>query len=92
MSEFCLKVFHNTFPAASTAPRSAEKKPSKPEPKPKRQKSETVQQVPFNQIMEGVVFVLSGFQNPFRGELREKALEMGAKYQPDWTPVSTHLM
>ncbi|KAF6736579.1 DNA repair protein XRCC1 [Oryzias melastigma] len=46
----------------------------------------------FNKIMEGVVFVLSGFQNPFRGELREKALEMGAKYKPDWTPDSTHLI
>jgi len=43
-------------------------------------------------MMEGVVFVLSGFQNPFRGELREKALDMGAKYQPDWTPDATHLM
>lgn len=51
-----------------------------------------MQQVPFNRIMEGVVFVLSGFQNPFRGELREKALNMGAKYQPDWTSDSTHLM
>ncbi|XP_024917495.1 DNA repair protein XRCC1 isoform X3 [Cynoglossus semilaevis] len=55
-------------------------------------KSQVMQQVPFNRIMEGVVFVLSGFQNPFRGELREKALNMGAKYQPDWTSDSTHLI
>ncbi|XP_060756530.1 DNA repair protein XRCC1 isoform X2 [Neoarius graeffei] len=48
--------------------------------------------VPFNRIMEGVVFVLSGFQNPFRGELRDKALSMGAKYRPDWSPDSTHLI
>uniref|UniRef100_A0A7N8YES2 DNA repair protein XRCC1 n=1 Tax=Mastacembelus armatus TaxID=205130 RepID=A0A7N8YES2_9TELE len=51
-----------------------------------------ISQIPFKQIMEGVVFVLSGFQNPFRGELREKALDMGAKYRPDWTPDSTHLI
>lgn len=82
---------------ASPAPKSAEKKresSSKPEAKPKAQKVKSPggQQVPFKRIMEGVVFVLSGFQNPFRGELREKALDMGAKYRPDWTPDSTHLI
>ncbi|XP_032415124.1 DNA repair protein XRCC1 isoform X1 [Xiphophorus hellerii] len=81
---------------ASSAKKSAEKKQesqSKPEPKSKpKTKSTSQQQVPFNRILEGVVFVLSGFQNPFRGELREKALEMGAKYRPDWTPDSTHLI
>uniref|UniRef100_A0A7N8XV86 DNA repair protein XRCC1 n=1 Tax=Mastacembelus armatus TaxID=205130 RepID=A0A7N8XV86_9TELE len=65
---------------------------SKPEPKQQKAKSKVAQQIPFKQIMEGVVFVLSGFQNPFRGELREKALDMGAKYRPDWTPDSTHLI
>lgn len=84
------------FSAVSSTQKSAEKKKesqSKPEPKPKpKTKRKSEQQVPFNRIMEGVVFVLSGFQNPFRGELREKALEMGAKYRPDWTPDSTHLM
>ncbi|CAJ1062789.1 DNA repair protein XRCC1 [Xyrichtys novacula] len=82
---------------ASPAQKSTERKQasqSKPEPKPKQQKakSQSAQQVPFKRLMEGVVFVLSGFQNPFRGELREKALEMGAKYRPDWTPDSTHLI
>lgn len=79
---------------ASPAQKSSEKKrESKPEPKAKQQaKSQSEQQVPFKRIMEGVVFVLSGFQNPFRGELREKALDMGAKYRPDWTPDSTHLI
>ncbi|KAM6910777.1 DNA repair protein XRCC1 [Xenentodon cancila] len=81
---------------ASSAQKSTEKKrdgQSKPQPKAKQNtKSKSEQQVPFNRLMEGVVFVLSGFQNPFRGELREKALEMGAKYRPDWTPDSTHLI
>ncbi|XP_029959427.1 DNA repair protein XRCC1-like [Salarias fasciatus] len=81
---------------APPAPKATEKKresQSKPEPKPKQKaKSPSEQQVPLNRIMEGVVFVLSGFQNPFRGELREKALDMGAKYRPDWTPDATHLI
>ncbi|XP_023820090.1 DNA repair protein XRCC1 isoform X2 [Oryzias latipes] len=80
----------------SSTQRSTEKKKevqSKPELKPKpKTKPQSEQQVPFKKIMEGVVFVLSGFQNPFRGELREKALEMGAKYRPDWTSDSTHLI
>uniref|UniRef100_A0A672FDL7 DNA repair protein XRCC1 n=1 Tax=Salarias fasciatus TaxID=181472 RepID=A0A672FDL7_SALFA len=83
-------------PEAPPAPKATEKKresQSKPEPKPKQKaKSPSEQQVPLNRIMEGVVFVLSGFQNPFRGELREKALDMGAKYRPDWTPDATHLI
>ncbi|KAJ0066607.1 hypothetical protein NL108_015645, partial [Boleophthalmus pectinirostris] len=82
---------------ASPAPKTSEKKReslSKPDakPKPQKAKSQSSQQVPFNRLLEGVVFVLSGFQNPFRGELREKALEMGAKYRPDWTSDSTHLI
>lgn len=85
-----------TFPSASPAQRSTEKKESFPNskktPRQQKAKSKGVEPVPFNRLMDGVVFVLSGFQNPFRGELREKALEMGAKYRPDWTPDSTHLM
>ncbi|XP_034468088.1 DNA repair protein XRCC1 isoform X1 [Hippoglossus hippoglossus] len=78
---------------ASLTPKSPDKKRqslSKSETKPKQQKTKS--QVPFNRILEGVVFVLSGFQNPYRGELREKAVDMGAKYRPDWTPGATHLI
>ncbi|XP_054444544.1 DNA repair protein XRCC1 isoform X2 [Pteronotus mesoamericanus] len=46
----------------------------------------------LGKILKDVVVVLSGFQNPFRSELRDKALELGAKYRPDWTPDSTHLI
>lgn len=74
---------------ASTAPRSADRK-RESQPKPKQ--PARAQQVPFKKMLEGVVFVLSGFQNPFRAELREKALDMGAKYRPDWTPDATHLI
>lgn len=47
---------------------------------------------PFNKLLEGAVFVISGYQNPFRGELRSKALKMGAKYKADWDDSCTHLM
>ncbi|XP_066909409.1 DNA repair protein XRCC1 [Halyomorpha halys] len=47
---------------------------------------------PFNQLMGGVVFAISGFQNPYRSDLRNKALAMGAKYRPDWDSTCTHLL
>lgn len=76
--------------SVSSEQKTPEKKvESKPKPKSRPKPADNV---PFNRIMEGVVFVLSGFQNPFRGELRDKALAMGARYRPDWTPDSTHLM
>ncbi|CAI9111682.1 OLC1v1011967C1 [Oldenlandia corymbosa var. corymbosa] len=46
----------------------------------------------FSKLLEGVVFVLSGFVNPERGELRSRALEMGARFQPDWNPDCTLLV
>ncbi|XP_043936282.1 DNA repair protein XRCC1 isoform X2 [Protopterus annectens] len=63
-----------------------------PEKKLKKKKASKQEPVEFQQILQGTFFVLSGFQNPFRGDLRDKALEMGAKYRPDWTPDSTHLI
>jgi DNA-repair protein XRCC1 len=45
-----------------------------------------------SQIMKNVIFVLSGFQNPLRSELRNKATSMGAIYNEDWDEKSTHLM
>ncbi|XP_064393030.1 DNA repair protein XRCC1-like isoform X2 [Halichondria panicea] len=48
--------------------------------------------VPFKQIMTGIVFTLSGFKNPFRGDLRGKATDMGATFQSDWTDSCTHLV
>jgi DNA-repair protein XRCC1 len=44
------------------------------------------------QIMKNVVFVLSGFQNPLRTELRTKATAMGAIYNDEWNKKCTHLM
>jgi len=47
---------------------------------------------PVHVLMKKVVFVLSGFENPERSNLRDKALEMGASYKADWTKQCTHLM
>jgi len=47
---------------------------------------------PLGRVMSRVKFVLSGLQNPLRGQLRDKAKEMGAIYKPDWEKHCTHLM
>ncbi|GJP40478.1 hypothetical protein CLOM_g158 [Closterium sp. NIES-68] len=46
----------------------------------------------FSRILEGVVFAISGVVNPERAELRGKAMEMGARYRPDWTADCTLLV
>ncbi|KDP37182.1 hypothetical protein JCGZ_06238 [Jatropha curcas] len=46
----------------------------------------------FSKLLEGVVFVLSGFVNPERATLRSRALEMGAEYRPDWSSECTLLV
>ncbi|XP_071731880.1 DNA-repair protein XRCC1 [Rutidosis leptorrhynchoides] len=43
-------------------------------------------------LLDGVVFVLSGFVNPERSTLRSQALEMGAKYEADWKANCTLLV
>jgi len=47
---------------------------------------------PFGKLFEGVIFVMSGFQNPHRKEVRDRAVEMGARYKGDWDSTCTHLM
>ncbi|XP_021938162.1 DNA repair protein XRCC1-like isoform X2 [Zootermopsis nevadensis] len=47
---------------------------------------------PFRQLLEGVVLVISGYQNPYRANLRTMALEMGACYKSDWDSSCTHLV
>ncbi|XP_033748625.1 DNA repair protein XRCC1-like [Pecten maximus] len=61
----------------------------------KKNKSEPARESPaksFKKLLEGVVFSLSGFQNPFRGELRDMATEMGGVYKADWDKTCTHLI
>lgn len=48
---------------------------------------------PFEKILEDVVFVLSGYQNPERATYRSHAVAMGAHYRPDWKDGEcTHLV
>ncbi|XP_050729841.1 DNA repair protein XRCC1-like [Eriocheir sinensis] len=47
---------------------------------------------PFTSLMDNVVFVMSGYQNPDRSTLRDKLVEMGAQYKSDWSPSCTHLI
>jgi len=42
--------------------------------------------------LEGVVVAFSGYQNPFRSELRDMCLKLGAKYCQDWNDRCTHLI
>lgn len=51
-----------------------------------------VKKKPFITLLEGVVFVISGYENPYRSELRSKALSMGARYKANWNSECTHLM
>ncbi|XP_048224782.1 DNA repair protein XRCC1 isoform X2 [Perognathus longimembris pacificus] len=76
-------------PGSTPGPAPVPEKPRGEGPKPKGARA-GVQEL--GKVLQGVVVVLSGFQNPFRSELRDKALELGAKYRPDWTPDSTHLI
>jgi len=47
---------------------------------------------PFSELLNNVVFVMSGYENPYRSNIRSKALEMGAKYKHNWDLSCTHLM
>ncbi len=61
----------------------------------KKSKLNQDDEIPSNdqsQVMKNVVFVLSGFQNPLRSELRDKATAMGATYHDEWNKKCTHLV
>ncbi|XP_057365407.1 DNA repair protein XRCC1-like isoform X2 [Daphnia carinata] len=47
---------------------------------------------PFNRLLDNVVVVLSGFQNPLRSQLRDKLQALGATYKPEWNASCTHLV
>ncbi|XP_052870138.1 DNA repair protein XRCC1 [Anopheles cruzii] len=62
------------------------------ETNPTREESKRVTYKPFYKLLEDVVLVISGIQNPDRGTIRSQALAMGAKYRPDWDSSCTHLI
>lgn len=70
-------------------------KKRKSSPKVKDMPAKKVKKIktkPFRQLLQGVVFVMSGYQNPQRANLRDMAIKMGAKYKPDWNDDCTHLV
>jgi hypothetical protein len=48
--------------------------------------------VPFEKLLDGVTFAISGIQNPERARLRGQAEEMGAEYRFDWGDDCTLLV
>ncbi|XP_065303680.1 DNA repair protein XRCC1 [Dermacentor albipictus] len=83
------------IPEAKKKPTTEKAKPremQKPQTPKSQKKKKTKPPQKFEELMRGVVFVLSGFQNPLRSQIRDRALEMGAKYKADWDRSCTHLV
>ncbi|KFB53623.1 AGAP002605-PA-like protein [Anopheles sinensis] len=76
----------------SCSPSSKKSKSSSPPAKSDEEVQKRVQYKPFGRLLENVVLVISGIQNPERGTIRNQALAMGAKYKPDWDSSCTHLI
>ncbi|XP_076274123.1 DNA repair protein XRCC1 [Rhynchophorus ferrugineus] len=68
------------------------RKSSEEIPYTSKKKKKEVKRKPFSKLLENVVLVISGIQNPDRANLRTMALSMGAKYKPDWDKTCTHLV
>ncbi|XP_050422184.1 DNA repair protein XRCC1 [Adelges cooleyi] len=49
-------------------------------------------QKPFIKLLENVIFAMSGYENPYRRNVRDKAAEMGATYKANWDSSCTHLL
>ncbi|GJQ65292.1 hypothetical protein Trydic_g7412 [Trypoxylus dichotomus] len=47
---------------------------------------------PFYKLLNDVVIVISGIQNPDRANIRSMALAMGATYKANWDATCTHLV
>ncbi|XP_065363709.1 DNA repair protein XRCC1 [Calliphora vicina] len=76
----------------STALEPGKKRQSSPPENPMKKMKPSIKFRPFNQLLKGVVLVISGIQNPDRGDLRNKAMALGAKYKADWDSTCTHLI
>ncbi|KAE9467776.1 hypothetical protein C3L33_00295, partial [Rhododendron williamsianum] len=75
-----------------TSKQAKESSPSKKPESSKKSSPSSSGPTNFSKLLEGVVFVLSGFVNPERSTLRSQALEMGAEYQQDWNSNCTLLV
>ena len=55
-------------------------------------KTKKTSNIPFTQIMKNCRIALSGFVNPERATIRDQAQQMGAEFDRDLTPMTTHLI
>ncbi|XP_054035348.1 DNA repair protein XRCC1-like [Dryobates pubescens] len=92
------KALSSTPKAPSSSPRGSNSTPKAPGSAHKGSSSSPKGSSPAPKgsgpapVLGGVVFALSGFENPLRSQLREAALGLGATYSPDWTEACTHLV
>lgn len=62
-------------------------------PTPSSPSATTTSSITDNKPLSGVVFILSGYQNPLRATIRDKAIAMGAIFLNDWDATKcTHLV
>lgn len=88
---------HSSSPASSSSSTNTlrlptKKRPSSPLTNENKKPKINVIYRPFNKLLDGVIYVISGIQNPERATLREKASKLGARYKPDWDDSCTHLV
>lgn len=62
-----------------------------PEDTPKKKIKKRLQR-PFHQLLNDVVLVISGIQNPDRANIRNMVIGMGGRYKADWDNAGTHLV
>lgn len=86
------KVADEENDGTKTSKQAKESSPSKKPESSKKSSPSSSGPTNFSKLLEGVVFVLSGFVNPERSTLRSQALEMGAEYQQDWNSNCTLLV
>ena len=79
------------FPVSFGVSSPAEPPPTTAAAVPKASPQKEAKAAPTNPL-QGFTLVLSGYQNPLRSEIRDKAISLGAKVQTDWTPACTHLI
>ncbi|XP_050344227.1 DNA repair protein XRCC1 [Nymphalis io] len=76
------KVVRKDTPSTADSSHSKKRKRSVEEPGPRAHEAA---------VLAGVVFTLSGYENPLRAELRDVGLRLGARYLPGWRGC-THLV
>lgn len=70
---------------------SRKRKSDKVKDTPNKRKKKQLKK-PFYQLFSDVTIVISGIENPERGNIRAMVLTMGGKYKGDWDNTCTHLM